>query len=474
MPRESASKEVDAATLAVVGFPAFAVTDEELANGTRSIIVDRLQGSYGCKRFLRDGHQTVLEDTNRLHYESGELKLFEHIECEWPLFFAYLLLDAYYRGECERAAEYRSRLEKLEQRHGDIGLLPELYYVPAESIETERNDPGSQVSLPNENVPLVWAQSPWWLAQMLQDGFLNRSEMDPLGRHRRRLKPSPTVQIALLAEDLETQTQLDNLGISVDRMDQLESLELWHARELARFYGAQGASQALGLTGRPQRRLRTLTTARFYRVEDRRMAFVPSILADHHDHLALDMAILSQRLRSEVVYLSRKWQSHGLPTLVVPLGQRHLAAKTELLLALLHEWRDGHCGPAVVRLGALGQLMPSANWVSLDPKAGPIPEVNETLSDHPIPVLQRDPDAICPFALRKSWLWSWSGTDRAWCSGSKPATIFTNRRNASRDWCFCWAAKGKLPGRNPGPTGIQRGNHSFGNAFRSSLEASQP
>ena len=61
--------------------------------------MDRLQGNYGCKRFLRDGHQTVLEDTSRLHYEPSELKLFEHIECEWPLFFTYLLLDAYYRGD---------------------------------------------------------------------------------------------------------------------------------------------------------------------------------------------------------------------------------------------------------------------------------------------------------------------------------------------------------------------------------------
>jgi phosphorylase kinase alpha/beta subunit len=398
LPRESASKEVDAATLAVVGFPAFAVTDEELANRTRSIIVDRLQGNYGCKRFLRDGHQTVLEDTSRLHYEPNELKLFESIESEWPLFFTYLLLDAYFRGDGDRAAEYRNRLEKLEQRHGDIGLLPELYYVPAESIEAERKNPGSQTRLPNENVPLVWAQSLWWLAQMLQDGLLDRSDMDPLGRHRRRLKPSSPVQIALLAEDLETQTQLANLGISVDRMDQLESLELWHTRELARFYGAQGASQILGLTGRPQRRLRTLTTARFYRVGDRRLAFVPSILADHHDHLALDMAILSQRLRSEVVYLSRNWQSQGLPTLVLPLGQHHLGVKADLLLALLHEWRDGHCGPAAVRLGPLGQLMPSANWMSLDPKVGPIPEVDRSPSHHPIsaPVLQHDPQRDLP------------------------------------------------------------------------------
>ena len=101
--------------------------------------------------------------TSRLHYEPSELKIFEHIECEWPLFFTYLLLDAQYRGAGESAAEYRRRLEGLEQKQGDIGLLPELYYVPASSVEAEKEKPGSQTRLPNENVPLVWAQSLWWL-----------------------------------------------------------------------------------------------------------------------------------------------------------------------------------------------------------------------------------------------------------------------------------------------------------------------
>ena len=176
LPRESASKEVDAATLAVIGFPAFAVKDEELVDRTRSTIVDRLQGNYGCKRFLRDGHQTALEDHSRLHYEPNELKIFEHIECEWPLFFTYLLLDAQYGGAGESAAEYRRRLEGLEQKQGDIGLLPELYYVPASSVEAEKEKPGSQTRLPNENVPLVWAQSLWWLGQMRQDGLLDRND----------------------------------------------------------------------------------------------------------------------------------------------------------------------------------------------------------------------------------------------------------------------------------------------------------
>jgi hypothetical protein len=91
-------------------------------------------------------------------------------------------------------------------------------------------------------VPLVWAQSLWWLAQMLDDGLLDRSDIDPLGRYRRRPKPAPPVQIAILAEDFETQTQVAALGIRVERVDELETIELHPARQLARFYSAQGAA----------------------------------------------------------------------------------------------------------------------------------------------------------------------------------------------------------------------------------------
>ncbi len=93
MPRESHSKEIDAALLSVIGYPAFAVHDVGLLDKTRAEIIQKLAGEYGCKRFLRDGHQTILEDTRRLHYDPHELKVFEHIECEWPLFFTYLVLE---------------------------------------------------------------------------------------------------------------------------------------------------------------------------------------------------------------------------------------------------------------------------------------------------------------------------------------------------------------------------------------------
>src|SRR6478672_12189230 len=141
LPRESSSKEVDAALLSVISFPAFAVEDRELIERTRNKIIDKLQGKYGCKRFLRDGHQTVLEDADRLHYEPTELRQFEHIECEWPLFFTYLFLDGLFQGNQAQVQEYQQRLESLAVDRSGLPLLPELYYVPAENIEAEKLNP---------------------------------------------------------------------------------------------------------------------------------------------------------------------------------------------------------------------------------------------------------------------------------------------------------------------------------------------
>ncbi len=102
-----------------------------LAERTRTRVTRQLQGRYGCKRFLRDGHQTAIEDASRLHYEAWELKQFEHIECEWPLFFVYLMLDALFRGDIATARDYRTRLEGALVKRDGLALLPELYFVPA-------------------------------------------------------------------------------------------------------------------------------------------------------------------------------------------------------------------------------------------------------------------------------------------------------------------------------------------------------
>lgn len=155
LPRASMSKEVDAGLLAIISYPAFAVEDMSIVNRTKEEIISKLQvwrsagtmslmfrlivslspacplsvqGRYGCCRFLRDGHRTpkevktnsllrllllelgtnvghlLLQDPNRLYYESAELKLFENIECEWPLFWTYLILDGVFSNSLEQVA----------------------------------------------------------------------------------------------------------------------------------------------------------------------------------------------------------------------------------------------------------------------------------------------------------------------------------------------------------------------------------
>ncbi|MEM9135943.1 MAG: glycoside hydrolase family 15 protein, partial [Cyanobacteria bacterium P01_F01_bin.42] len=233
LPRESSSKEVDAALLSIISFPAFAVDNPELRDRTRSKIVDKLEGRYGCKRFLRDGHQTVIEDSHRLHYEPSELKQFEHIECEWPLFFSYLLLDALFRRDKVAVQKYRQAIQQVSVQLDGINLLPEVYYVPATAIEAERHNPQSQVRLPNENVPLVWAQSLYYLGAMISDELLDLGDIDPLGRHlRQRLQQPPVVQIALIAENEKLQTQLAGFGIQTQTPEQVKPIMIRPAEDL--------------------------------------------------------------------------------------------------------------------------------------------------------------------------------------------------------------------------------------------------
>ncbi|KAL9975501.1 hypothetical protein ACROYT_G012666 [Oculina patagonica] len=93
LPVASSSKVTDASLLTITGFPAFAVGDESLCQQAKDMVLDKLEGNYGLKRFLRDGYKTVVEDKNRRYYEKRELQIFDGIENEWPIFFIYLALD---------------------------------------------------------------------------------------------------------------------------------------------------------------------------------------------------------------------------------------------------------------------------------------------------------------------------------------------------------------------------------------------
>ncbi len=362
LPRESISKEVDAALLTITGFPAFAVDNALLREKTEAAIVTKLQGRYGCKRFLLDGHQTVLEDHQRLHYEPHELKQFMDIECEWPLFFCYLLLNHLLAGNKEAAAEYSQRLHSLLVQQNGQDLLPELYIVPHEAIAAEKQHPKSQTRIANENVPLVWAQSLFILGSLLQEGLITAEDIDPLGRyqHRQTLRQSTatTLQIALLAEDEAVQQQLQDLGISSQTHSEIAPLQVRDAGELAEAYTHVGRNDRMGLSGRPLRQLRTLSTSRLYQLAGEYLIFLPQFMNQKGFYIAMDNRLLIQRLRLELTYISRHWDSAEPPLLVINIKQNMLDGESrQVLLDFIAQLSANSVNGVAVKLGVLSEFI---------------------------------------------------------------------------------------------------------------------
>nr|MDQ2695426.1 glycoside hydrolase family 15 protein [Pseudomonadota bacterium] len=372
LPRESNSKEIDAALLAVIGYPAFAVEDAALVQRTRDEIIGKLQGRYGCKRFLRDGHQTVLEDHGRLHYEAGELKQFEDIESEWPLFFTYLLLDGALRNDPEQAQDYRQRLEGLLVERDGQRLLPELYYVPAEAVAAEKAAPHSQDRLPNENVPLVWAQSLFVLGALLQEGFIEPADVDPLGRRLQVGQSRDTrVQVMVLAEDAAVQATLDGLGIISQTRQDIAPVQVRQADALAGVFAGLGGNPRLALSGRPPRRLDVLTTCEVYSRCGETLVFLPDFLDRSGFYLNRDNYLWVERVKAELTYIRRHWDRPGRPLLVLPVSAAMLqSGGHETLLALLQELHSGQCNGVPVQVAPLAEHLPTVTPVSLDRLCG--------------------------------------------------------------------------------------------------------
>ncbi len=355
LPRESISKEADSAVLSITGFPAFAVDNQTIRAKTEAIICEKLEGRYGCKRFLLDGHQTAIEDGHRLYYDPHELRQFMTIECEWPLFFTYLLLNHLFTGDNEAALRYRNKLESLLVEHNGQHLLPELYIVPKESIAAEKADPHSQERVPNENIPLVWAQSLFMLGCLIQDNLLSCDDIDPLGRYKvEKPQQDCKLQIQLLAQDEAAQNSLLEYGIHTQTLAEIAPIQIREANELAEAYTHVGRNDRIGLTGRPLRQLRTLATSKMYILAGERLLFLPQCLNQKGFYLAMDNRLLIQRLRLELSYIHRHWDRPGNPLVVMTIKHNMLGNQhREILIEFIKELQQGATQGISLQLGTL-------------------------------------------------------------------------------------------------------------------------
>ncbi|XP_012349937.1 probable phosphorylase b kinase regulatory subunit alpha isoform X3 [Apis florea] len=395
LPRESNSKELDSGLLSVISFPAFAVDEPNLIQLTRDAITKKLQGHYGCKRFLRDGYKTPKEDPNRLYYEPWELRIFENIECEWPLFFCYLIVDYCFQGNKDAVTEYSKQLEQIMIKAEDgIKLVPELYSVETANVSAEYAEPGSQKRIALGRCPFMWAQSLYILGKLLQEGFLAVGELDPLNRRLcSEKKPDVVVQVVILAEDAEIREKIAQHDIHVQTIAEVAPIEVQPAKVLSHLYTYLGRNKKLGLSGRKSRDVGILSTSKLYSLNDKIFAFTPQLTDMTRFYIASDYELMIDIFKGEINFLKSSWQNMlGRPLVVMPLKNIHLdQGKIPLaMITTMKKLKSGYINGTRVSLGNLNDFLSTSCITNLsflgsseDGKPDKLnPQVQQYLEEH--------------------------------------------------------------------------------------------
>ncbi|KAK4321576.1 hypothetical protein Pmani_007646 [Petrolisthes manimaculis] len=392
LPRESSSKNVDASLLCTISFPAFATHDQMLYSKTRAQIINSLEGKYGFKRHHRDGYGTVLEDKNRRYYHIAETKEFEKIECQWPLFFLFMIIEGMFKSNDDQVEEYKKKLKPLlkRDRFGDP-VIPKYYYIHKDYVDFEKAEPGSQSRQPStEGTPknlFLWGQSVWIIASLLMDDLLHINELDLIRRHlpsynrprkggRYSAFQSKTskgtasdlvVQVVLIAESMRLQAMMATYGIQTQTPHEVEPVQIWPPRELVKVYQNLGVSEKLGLRGRPTRPIGALGTSKIYRVCGQTVLCYPLVFEVSDFYLSHDMALLIDDIKTELHFVGKYWRLSGRPTVCILIREEHMRdVHFRELLDLLAMLKTGYCDGLKVRTGRLQNLISSSCIEHLD------------------------------------------------------------------------------------------------------------
>ncbi|XP_027540965.1 phosphorylase b kinase regulatory subunit beta isoform X2 [Neopelma chrysocephalum] len=387
LPRESRSHNTDAALLPCLSYPAFALDDEVLFGQTLDKIIRKLKGKYGFKRFLRDGYRTALEDRTRRYYKPAEIKLFDGIECEFPLFFIFMIIDGVFRGNPTQVKEYQDLLDPLLQ-HTPEGcpVVPKYYYVPADFVEMEKKSPGSQKRFPSNNGRdgklFLWGQAMYIIAKLLADKLISPKDLDPIGRYvapqdqrnvsmrfsnQGPLENDLVVHVALIAESQRLQVFLNTYGIQTQTPQQVEPIQIWAQKELVKAYFHLGVNEKLGLSGRPDRPIGCLGTSKIYRILGKTVVCY-SIIFDLSDfYMSQDVMMLIDDIKNALQFIKQYWKMHGRPLFVVLIREDNIrGSRFSPILDMLAAFRKGVVGGVKVHVDRVQTLISGAVVEQLD------------------------------------------------------------------------------------------------------------
>uniref|UniRef100_A0A8B9NTM7 Phosphorylase b kinase regulatory subunit n=1 Tax=Apteryx owenii TaxID=8824 RepID=A0A8B9NTM7_APTOW len=387
LPRESRSHNTDAALLPCLSYPAFALDDEALLGQTLDKIVRKLKGKYGFKRFLRDGYRTALEDKTRRYYKPAEIKLFDGIECEFPLFFIFMIIDGVFRGNPAQVKEYQDLLDPLLQHTSEgCPVVPKYYYVPADFVELEKKNPGSQKRFPSnsgrDGKLFLWGQALYIIAKLLADKLVSPKDIDPIGRYvppqdqrnvsmrfsnQGPLENDLVVHVALIAESQRLQVFLNTYGIQTQTPQQVEPIQIWAQKELVKAYFHLGVNDKLGLSGRPDRPIGCLGTSKIYRILGKTVVCY-SIIFDLSDfYMSQDVMMLIDDIKNALQFIKQYWKMHGRPLFVVLIREDNIrGSRFSPVLDMLAAFRKGIVGGVKVHVDRVQTLISGAVVEQLD------------------------------------------------------------------------------------------------------------
>ncbi|XP_074155970.1 phosphorylase b kinase regulatory subunit alpha, liver isoform isoform X3 [Sminthopsis crassicaudata] len=311
------------------------------------------------------------QDPNRLHYDPAELKLFENIECEWPVFWTYFIIDGVFSGDAVQVQEYQEALEGILIRgKNGIHLMPELYAIPPGKVDEEYKSPHTVDRVPLGKIPHLWGQSLYILSSLLAEGFLATGEIDPLNRRfSTAVKPDVVVQVTILAESNKIKELLSKHGFSVQSIADIHPIRVQPARILSHIYAKLGRNKNMKLSGRPYRHIGVLGTSKLYVIRNQIFTFTPQFTDQHHFYLALDNEMIVEMLRIELAYLCSRWRMTGRPTLTFPITHTMLTNDgsdiDSAVLSTIRKLEDGYFGGARVKLGNLSEFLTTSFYTDL-------------------------------------------------------------------------------------------------------------
>uniref|UniRef100_A0AAY5E9L8 Phosphorylase b kinase regulatory subunit n=1 Tax=Electrophorus electricus TaxID=8005 RepID=A0AAY5E9L8_ELEEL len=401
LPRESRSHNTDAALLPCISYPAFAVDDDALYTQTLDKIIRKLKGKYGFKRYLRDGYRTPNEDKNRRYYRPAEMKLFDGIECEFPIFFIYMMIDGVFRGNQAQVQEYQELLQAVifESFEGHA-VIPKYYYVPADFAEGEQRNPGSQKRFPSnsgrDGMLFLWGQALYNIAKLLVDGLISPKDLDPVHRYvapedqrnvsMRYSNQGPidndvVIYVALIAESQRLQVFLNTYGIQTQTPQQVEPIQIWpQQRQVAhanfvwcvcvcvlQAYRFLAMNKKLGLSGRPERPVGCIGTCKIYRILGKTVVSYPIVFDLSDFYLSQDVMLLIDDIKNALQFIKQCWKMPGRPLFLVLIREDNIkGSRFNPVLDMLGSFKKGSVGGVKVHVDRLQTLISGAVVEQLD------------------------------------------------------------------------------------------------------------